>query len=195
VGREKIREYASSIGETAAICHDVEAARAAGYDDVVAPPMFAAVYSWRAMGPAVLDPEIDVQLALGQPARGTRLRGDMDELREVKVTPDRYVTYRYAGASGDFNPIHLDEEFARSVDLPGKILHGLWTMAQVARVHGELAGDPLALKSLSVQFRGLGVPEEEITITSKPRGDGQFDTEAVQNGNKLVRRGKAVLRI
>ena len=51
------------------------------------------------------------------------------------------------------------------------------------------------LKSLSVQFRGLGVPEKEITITSKPRGDGEFDTEAVQDGNKLVRRGKAVLRI
>ena len=48
-------------------------------------------------------------------------------------------------------------------------------MAQVARVHGEAAGDPLALKSLSVQFRGLGVPEKEITITSKPREDGVFD--------------------
>jgi hydroxyacyl-ACP dehydratase HTD2-like protein with hotdog domain len=108
----------------------------------------------------------------------------MDELREVTVTPDRYVTYRYAGASGDFNPIHLDDEFARSVGLPGRILHGLWTMAQVARA-----------QTLSVQFRGMGVPEKEITITSKPRGDGQFDTEAVQDGNKLVRRGKAVLRI
>ena len=73
----------------------------------------------------------------------------MDEHREVTVTPDRYLTYRYAGASGDFNPIHLDDEFARSVGLPGRILHGLWTMAQVARVHGEIAGDPLALKSLS----------------------------------------------
>jgi acyl dehydratase len=119
----------------------------------------------------------------------------MDEHREVTVTPDRYVTYRYAGASGDFNPIHLDEEFARSVGLPGRILHGLWTMAQVARVHGEIAGDPVALKSLSVQFRGMGVPEQEITITSKPRGDGEFDTEAVQDGSKLVRRGRAVLRI
>jgi hypothetical protein len=116
----------------------------------------------------------------------------MDELREVTVTPDRYVTYRYAGASGDFNPIHLDDEFARSVDLPSKILHGLWTMAQVARA---ASGDPLALKSLSVQFRGLGVPEKEITITCKPRGDGQFDAEAVQDGNKLVRRGRAVLRL
>ncbi len=117
----------------------------------------------------------------------------------MKVTPDRYVTYRYAGASGDFNPIHLDDEFARSVELPGRILHGLWTMAQVARVHGEAAGDPLALKSLSVQFRGLGVPEKEIAITSKLRsetgGEAVFDCEAVQDGNKLVRRGRAVLRI
>ena len=72
----------------------------------------------------------------------------MDELREMTVTPDRYLTYRYAGASGDFNPIHLDDEFARSVELPSRILHGLWTMAQVARAQGEAAGDPLALKSL-----------------------------------------------
>jgi acyl dehydratase len=63
VGREKIREYASAIGETAAICHDVEAAHAAGYDDIAAPPMFAAVYSWRAMGPAVLDPEVGIDFS------------------------------------------------------------------------------------------------------------------------------------
>ena len=123
----------------------------------------------------------------------------MDELREVTVSPDRYVTYRYAGASGDFNPIHLDDEFARSVDLPSKILHGLWTMAQVARAQTDVVGDPLALKSLSVQFRGMGVPEKDIVITSKLKsnadGEAVFDCEAVQEGNKLVRRGKAVLRI
>jgi acyl dehydratase len=116
----------------------------------------------------------------------------MAEHREVTVTPDRYVTYRYAGASGDFNPIHLDDEFAKSVGLPSKILHGLWTMAQVARAASD---DPLALKSLSVQFRGLGVPEKEITISLKPGEDGVVGCEAVQDGNKLVRRGKAVLRI
>jgi acyl dehydratase len=60
VGREKIREYAEAIGERAPICQDVDAARAAGYEDVVAPPMFAAVYSWRAMAPAVLDPEVGI---------------------------------------------------------------------------------------------------------------------------------------
>ena len=63
VGREKIREYAASIGEQAPICLDVAAAREAGYEDVVAPPMFAAVYSWRAMGPAVLDPEIGIDFS------------------------------------------------------------------------------------------------------------------------------------
>jgi acyl dehydratase len=123
----------------------------------------------------------------------------MDELREVTVTPDRYTTYHYAGASGDFNPIHLDDEFARSVDLPGKILHGLWTMAQVARAQTDAVGDPLALKSLSVQFRGMGVPERDIVITSKLKssGDGEavFDVEAIQDGNKLVRRGRAALKI
>jgi acyl dehydratase len=117
----------------------------------------------------------------------------------MTVTPDRYVTYRYAGASGDFNPIHLDDEFARSVGLPGRILHGLWTMAQVARAQGELAGDPLALRSLSVQFRGLGRPEREITVTSDVNssadGEARVACEAVQDGNKLVRRGAAVLRI
>ena len=123
----------------------------------------------------------------------------MDELREVTVSRGRYTTYTYAGASGDFNPIHLDDEFARSVELPSKILHGLWTMAQVARAQTDVVGDPLALRSLSVQFRGLGVPEKDIVITSKLKsqadGEAVFDCEAVQDGNKLVRRGRAVLRI
>jgi acyl dehydratase len=123
----------------------------------------------------------------------------MDEHREVTVSPDRYTTYRYAGASGDFNPIHLDEEFARSVGLPGKILHGLWTMAQVARAQTDAVGDPTALKSLSVQFRGLGALETEITVisdlNSQADGEAVFAVEALQDGNKLVRRGRAVLRI
>ena len=50
------------------------------------------------------------------------------------------MTYRYAGASGDFNPIHIDEEFAQAVGLPGRILHGLWTMAQVARAADQAGG-------------------------------------------------------
>jgi len=117
----------------------------------------------------------------------------------MKVTPDRYLTYRYAGASGDYNPIHLDDEFARSVGLPGHILHGLWTMAQVARAQTEAAGGPHALRRLSVQFRGMGVLEEELTVTSTVRavqdGVALVDTEARQAGRGIVRRGEAELQL
>ena len=60
VGREKIREYASAVGETNSLYLDVDAARAAGYADVVAPPMFVVVYSGRALWPALFDPEIGI---------------------------------------------------------------------------------------------------------------------------------------
>jgi acyl dehydratase len=122
----------------------------------------------------------------------------MDEHREMKVTPDRYLTYRYAGASGDFNPIHIDAEFAQSVGLPGRILHGLWTMAQVARAQTEAGGGPESLKSLAVQFRGMGFPEQEITVTSTVREerDGEIvvSCDAEQNGKRIIRNGQAVLR-
>ena len=64
VGREKIREYANAVGETNPVYHDRQAARAAGFRDVVAPPMFAVVYSAGALGPAILDPELGINLLL-----------------------------------------------------------------------------------------------------------------------------------
>ncbi len=64
VGREKIREYAAAVGETNPLHHDLDAARAAGYDDLVAPPMFTVVYAARAMGPAILDPEVGINLMM-----------------------------------------------------------------------------------------------------------------------------------
>ena len=63
VGREKVREYATAVGETSPLCHDVDAARDAGYADVVAPPMFAAVYKAGAIGAALTDPEIGMDFA------------------------------------------------------------------------------------------------------------------------------------
>jgi acyl dehydratase len=63
VGREKVREYALAVGETNPLYLDVEAARAAGHDDVVAPPMFAVVYSFRAVWPALFDPEVGIDFA------------------------------------------------------------------------------------------------------------------------------------
>ena len=64
VGREKIKEYASAVGETNPVHLDVEAARAAGYADVVAPPMFAVVYAGPAVAPGIFDPEVGINFAM-----------------------------------------------------------------------------------------------------------------------------------
>jgi acyl dehydratase len=118
---------------------------------------------------------------------------------ELRVTPDPYVTVRYAGASGDFNPIHIDEEFAQRVGLPGRILHGLWTMAQVARAHTDAAGGPEHLKRLSVQFRGMGVMGEELVVSGSVRsvedGVAVVDSQAEQSGRRLIRNGVAEIAV
>src|SRR5215216_3696654 len=123
-----------------------------------------------------------------------------DSLPELHVTPDKYLPHRYAGASGDFNPIHIDPEFAKAVGLPGNILHGLYSMAQVARAHTESAGgDPRFLKRLSVQFRGMGFPEQELVVsaTVKDASNGSVvtDTVAAQGDNEVIRNAEAELRI
>ena len=123
-----------------------------------------------------------------------------DAIPELHVTPDAGLTKRYAEASGDPNPIHTDPEFAKSAGLPGCILHGLWTMAQVARANAAIAdGDPRALKRLSVQFRGMGFPEQEVVVTGtvKEAGDGKLvvDTVAEQNGNQIIRNAEAELQV
>jgi acyl dehydratase len=64
VGREKVREYASAVGETNPLHHDLEAAHAAGYDDLVAPPMFAAVYCATAFAQALHDPEVAIDFEM-----------------------------------------------------------------------------------------------------------------------------------
>ena len=119
-----------------------------------------------------------------------------DPIPELKVTPDAGLTKRYAAASGDPNPIHTDPEFAKNVGLPGIILHGLYTMAQVARANTAAAGgDPRSLKRLSVQFRGMGFPEQEIVVsgTVKEERDERLvvDTVAEQSGNQIIRNAEA----
>ena len=112
-------------------------------------------------------------------------------LPTLRVTPDRYATARYAGASGDFNPIHLDDEFARSVGLPGRILHGLYTMALLARSQTDALGGPEHLRRLTVQFRGIAVPEEEIVIESAVR---EVDGARVTVDASVKQLGKAIIR-
>jgi acyl dehydratase len=122
-----------------------------------------------------------------------------DQIPELRVTPDKYLPHRYAGASGDFNPIHIDREFAKNVGLPDNILHGLYMMGLVARANTEAAGgDPRALKRLSVQFRGMGAPETEIIVTGTVKSveDGRVvvDTVAAQGDNQTIRNAEAELQ-
>jgi acyl dehydratase len=123
-----------------------------------------------------------------------------DQVPELRVTPDKYLPHRYAGASGDFNPIHIDDEFAKAVGLPRNILHGLYSMGLVARANAALAGgDPRALKRLSVQFRGMGVPEQEIVVSGTVKAvDGVrvvVDTVAAQGETQIIKNAEAEVRL
>ena len=123
-----------------------------------------------------------------------------DSIPELRVTPDKYLPHRYAGASGDFNPIHIDPEFAKAVGLPGNILHGLYGMAQVARANADAAGgDPRKLRRLAVQFRGMGFPEQEIVVTGQVKEAGEgvvvVDTVAAQGENQIIRNAEAELAV
>jgi acyl dehydratase len=124
-----------------------------------------------------------------------------DAVPELKVTPDKYLTNRYAGASGDFNPIHIDPDFAKAVGLPSNILHGLYSMGLVAKAaaQGLADGDPRALKKLTVQFRGMGLPEQEIAVTGTVKEvDGNkvvVDLEAAQGDNRIIRNAQAELEL
>jgi len=124
-----------------------------------------------------------------------------DAVPDLKVTPDKYLTNRYAGASGDFNPIHIDPDFAKAVGLPSNILHGLYSMGVVAKAaaQGLAGGDPRALKKLTVQFRGMGMPEQEIAVTGTVKKvDGNritVDLEAVQGDNRIIRNAQAELEL
>ncbi|HEY4778821.1 MAG TPA: MaoC/PaaZ C-terminal domain-containing protein [Solirubrobacterales bacterium] len=123
-----------------------------------------------------------------------------DAVPELRVTPDKYLPHRYAGASGDFNPIHIDDEFAKAVGLPRNILHGLYSMGLVAKANAALAaGDPRALKRLSVQFRGMGMPEQEIVVSGTVKSvDGDrvvVDTVAQQGDTAIIKNAEAEVEL
>jgi acyl dehydratase len=123
-----------------------------------------------------------------------------DQVPELRVTPDKYLPHRYAGASGDFNPIHIDDEFAKAVGLPRNILHGLYSMGLVARANAAIAGgDPRALKRLSVQFRGMGMPEQEIVVTGTvieaDEGRVVVDTVATQGDAAIIKNAEAEVQL
>jgi acyl dehydratase len=111
----------------------------------------------------------------------------------------------YAGASGDFNPIHWNERFAVSVGLPNVIAHGMFTMAEAARVVTDWVGDPGAVEEYGVRFtRPVVVPDDDRgatievtgTVTEKLEGNRvQVDLSARSGGQTVLARARAVVRL
>lgn len=120
------------------------------------------------------------------------------ELPALSLTPDRYAGTRYAGASGDFTPFHLDDGFARSLGLPGMILHGLYVLAQLSRGLIEpFGGDPRVLRRLSARLRAPAVPEHELitnaTVERVADGVATVSCDVSQGEGRVISDGEAML--
>jgi acyl dehydratase len=110
--------------------------------------------------------------------------------RRVKFTREQVAAY--AEASGDHNPIHLDDDFARSVGLPGVIAHGMLQMGIAATVAAEAAGGPDHLRRISVRFAGMVMPGDTVTFRAEPNGEGRLELSAVnQEGEAVLTRAGA----
>jgi acyl dehydratase len=90
-----------------------------------------------------------------------------DEIPELKKIVKREEVKAYADASGDQNPLHQDDNFARSVGFPGIIAHGMFTMAHLTKAVTDWLGDPGALKRMKVQFRAVVFMDEEIVAKGR----------------------------
>jgi acyl dehydratase len=131
--------------------------------------------------------------AVGHPAPPHPFEGNGDPEAEVSQTFDEDQTYRYAEASGDPMPIHLDDELARSVGLPGIIIHGLCTMAftSVAVIEHACPEDPTRLRRLAVRFAKPVQPGQTITTRIWP--GYAFQTES-DDGSVVIKDGLAEIR-
>lgn len=110
-------------------------------------------------------------------------------MSELVVTFTREQIAAYAAASGDHNPIHLDEDFARSVGLPGVIAHGMLQMGFAARA----AGEPGRLRRLTCRFSGMVRPGDTVTYRGEER-DGRVALSAVnQDGEAVLSKALAEL--
>jgi acyl dehydratase len=108
----------------------------------------------------------------------------------VTFTDDQIAAY--AEASGDHNPIHLDDDFARSVGLPGRIAHGMLQMGIAGTVAAEAAGGGAHLRMLRCRFAGIVVPGNTVTFTAEPAGPGRLELRAAnQRGEPVLTKAAA----
>jgi acyl dehydratase len=105
---------------------------------------------------------------------------------ERRVTFTREQIAAYAEASGDLNPIHLDDDFARSVGLPGLIVHGMLQMGVLATVAAEAAGGPQHLRRLFVRFAGMVEPGDTVTFRAQQNGPGKLGLSAINQSGEAV---------
>jgi acyl dehydratase len=103
-----------------------------------------------------------------------------DEIPKLEVTLDQMMLWMYAGASGDFNPIHVDKEFAEKVGLGGTIAHGLSSMARLGRCLTDWVGDPGSLKRFKVRFASPARPGDTVTFW------GKVIDKSIKDGKNLV---------
>ena len=135
--------------------------------------------------------------SVGERAPDHRLEVDGAPTAEITYPVAEDQTVRYAAASGDDFAIHLDDDFARSVGLPGRIVHGLCTMAFTGRAALEAAGvrDPGRMGRLAVRFSAPLHPGDTLTTRIWDLGDGSYGFEAVSGaGATVVKDGRAELR-
>jgi acyl dehydratase len=104
--------------------------------------------------------------------------------RTVTFTKEQIAAY--AEASGDHNPIHLDDDFARTVGLPGIIAHGMLQMGLMATVAAQAAGAPDRLRRLYCRFAGMVVPGDTVTFTAQPAREGKLELRAVNQREEPV---------
>lgn len=131
-----------------------------------------------------------------RPAHGFPAEARSRPVAQGTVHADADQTFRYRDASGDDNPIHVDDEFARSVNLPGIILHGLCTMAMCCSVVVDrvLGGDPARLARLAVRFSKPVLPGADVQVAVFGAGDGAFAFEARSEDKLVIRDGWAEVR-
>jgi acyl dehydratase len=140
---------------------------------------------------------VEAPESVGERAPDHRLEADGDPLAEVTYPIAEDQTVRYAEASGDHFAIHLDDEFARSVGLPGRIVHGLCTMAFTGRAVLEAAGvdDPHAIERLAVRFSSPLFPGDRLTTRVWRLDDSVYGFEAAgSDGTPVIKDGRAELR-